>query len=203
MLKEIVIATKNKGKLKEFSNLLAKSDLQVLSLADFYPLPDVLEDGRTFAENAIKKAEFASKILGLPVIADDSGLSVAALDGQPGIYSARFAGEEHNDEKNNQKLLRLMDPIADEHRSAQFVCAIALAIPEEDTLVFEGTCKGQVTRQPRGVNGFGYDPLFYLPEYNKTMAEIDPEQKNRLSHRAVALEKLMSYLSESQLIKGN
>lgn len=203
MLKEIVIATKNKGKLKEFSNLLAKSDLQVLSLADFYPLPDVLEDGRTFAENAIKKAEFASKILGLPVIADDSGLSVAALDGQPGIYSARFAGEEHNDEKNNQKLLRLMDPIADEHRSAQFVCAISLAIPEEDTLVFEGTCKGQVTRQPRGVNGFGYDPLFYLPEYNKTMAEIDPEQKNRLSHRAVALEKLMSYLSESQLIKGN
>lgn len=193
---EVIIATKNKGKLREFESLLAILNVKVRSLEDLVPIPDIIEDGETFQENAKKKAEEICSIFKLPTIADDSGLVVDFLNGMPGIYSARFAGEEKNDDKNNTRLLELMQDIEAEKRSAKFVCAIALAIPNEPTIIVQEEIEGTITFEPKGANGFGYDPFFYIPEYGRTMAEIPAEVKNKISHRAKALDKLMMIIGE-------
>lgn len=195
MLDEVIIASKNHGKLNEFESMLHKLGINVRSISEFDDVPDVVEDGDTFEENAKKKAEIVSDFLKLPVIADDSGLMVDALDGRPGIYSARFAGEEKNDQKNNEKLLNLLRDIETGKRIAQFVSVIALAIPGEPTILARGTVSGVINKEPKGKNGFGYDPLFYLPDYQKTMAEVDPELKNKISHRAEALKELTQIIN--------
>lgn len=195
-MKEVIIATKNKGKLMEFESLLANFNVKVRSLEEFDSIPDIIEDGETFQDNAKKKAEGICKALNLPTIADDSGLVVDYLNGMPGIYSARFAGEEKNDDKNNLRLLELMQGIDAKKRSAKFVCAIALAIPTEPTIIIQEAIEGSITIEPKGLNGFGYDPLFYISEYGKTMAEISFDVKNKISHRAKALEKLVIMINE-------
>lgn len=189
----LVIATKNSGKLREFSSLLTGVYDEILSLVDFDNIPDIEETGSSFRENALIKAETVSGFLGMDVLGDDSGLVVDALGGSPGIYSARYAGEDASDDENNEKLLCRM--AGEENRNAKFVCCIALVLRDGVREFFKGECFGQILREKRGDNGFGYDPVFYLPQYEKTVAELGPEIKNRISHRALASEKLLSYLS--------
>jgi len=192
----IIIATNNKGKLNEFKEILNKLSIRIESLNEYEQVFDIEEDGQTFEENAIKKAETICNLLNKPTIADDSGLMVDMLNGLPGIYSARFAGEDKSDQKNNEKLLTMLQGVKLNDRKAEFVCAIALAIPKEPTIVVKGSVNGLIALKPQGTNGFGYDPLFYLPEYDKTMAELKPEEKNKISHRALALEELFSVLGK-------
>jgi XTP/dITP diphosphohydrolase len=191
----IIIATKNKGKLKQFADLFQDHlHLRVKGLDEFPQLPEIVEDRDTFEGNALKKAETIAAALQAPVISDDSGLVVPALHGAPGIYSARYAGEGATDEANNEKLLAEMSEVPDEQRQGKYVCAMALAVPGEESQVVRGECHGVITRQPRGQEGFGYDPLFYVPEEGKTMAELPKERKYRISHRAKATEKLIQLL---------
>jgi XTP/dITP diphosphohydrolase len=154
----------------------------------------VIEDGDTFAANAIKKAEQMAKHFNMPALADDSGLEVDALNGRPGVYSARYAGEHATDQENNEKLLRELEGVSEEERTGRFVSAIALARPGQETLVSFGTVEGRILFAPRGTEGFGFDPLFLLPDRNKTMAEIPLEEKNSLSHRAKALQRMIEML---------
>ncbi len=193
-MKELIVATRNSGKLEEIRQVLQGNIEILLSLADFPGLPEIIEDGHTFEENALKKARTIASEIGKPVIADDSGLAVDALDGRPGIYSARFSGENASDENNNAKLLMEMSGIPVEKRAASFHCAIALCFPDGFFRTFEGKLEGIIIDIPRGCHGFGYDPLFFIPEYGKTLAELTPELKNMISHRARALEKLKAYL---------
>ncbi|MGM0239558.1 MULTISPECIES: ribonuclease PH [Enterococcus] len=188
--KTIVIATGNPGKVKEFEALFAKEGYQIKTLKDYPDLPDVAETGHTFEENARLKAETIAQILQQPVLADDSGLIVDALNGMPGVYSARFAGEEKNDAANNAKLLHELTEIPDDQRTARFHCTLVFAAPKKESLVVSADWKGLIGRIPRGDNGFGYDPLFIVPELNKTAAELSQEEKNKLSHRAQAVTKL-------------
>src|SRR5690606_26304223 len=190
MDRKVIIATKNKGKAKEFEALFSKFNLEVLTLLDIENAPDVEETGATFEENAALKAEAISQFTRSIVVADDSGLVVDALDGRPGIYSARYAGEEKNDEANINKLLSELKDVQQEERTARFYCALAVAIPEEETLVVAGKCEGLIMNERRGTNGFGYDPVFYVPSLQQTMAELSSEQKNSISHRANALKNL-------------
>jgi XTP/dITP diphosphohydrolase len=194
--KRIVLATKNKGKIREFSRMFEKFDAEVLTIADIPDLPDVVEDGDTFEANARKKAETISRVTGLPALADDSGLEVDALGGKPGVYSARFAGADATDEENNAKLVSLLRDIPEKQRQARFVSVLALATPDDETLLVRGTCEGQIVLEPKGENGFGYDPHFFLPDKQRTMAELAPEEKNRISHRGAAVRQLESVLEE-------
>jgi XTP/dITP diphosphohydrolase len=189
-MKEIVIATKNKGKAKEFENLFSKYDFTVKTLLDFPEINDVEETGSTFEENAILKAEAVAKELNRSVISDDSGLIVDALNGRPGIYSARYAGEEKSDEANIDKVLEELQDVPKEKKSARFYCALAVAVPGRQTYTVYGTCEGEILNERRGTNGFGYDPIFYVNEKNCAMAELSSDEKNSISHRAKALEKL-------------
>ncbi|WP_111644591.1 XTP/dITP diphosphatase [Paranoxybacillus vitaminiphilus] len=189
-MKEVIIATKNAGKVKEFQTLFAEKGVEVKSLLDFENAPDVEETGETFAENAILKAETIANYLNKVVIADDSGLAVDALDGRPGVYSARYAGEHKNDKENIAKVLEELKGVPFEKRTARFHCALAVAVPRQRTVVVEGTCEGYIAETQTGTNGFGYDPIFYVPEKQKTMAELSKEEKNKISHRANALKKL-------------
>lgn len=191
MMKQIMIATKNEGKVKEFEQLFQQFGVRVQSLLDIADAPDVEETGATFSENATLKAETISKQYGQTVIADDSGLVIDALDGRPGVYSARYAGEQKDDEANIDKVLRELEGVPLEKRTAHFVCVLAVAIPEKKTATFTGSCDGLIMREQAGKNGFGYDPIFYLPEKGKTMAELTKQEKNRISHRAIALQKLV------------
>ncbi|KAF1296595.1 ribonuclease PH [Enterococcus sp. JM4C] len=184
----IVIATRNPGKAKEFEALFATSGYAVKTLLDYPELPDVEETGKTFEENARLKAETIAQILQQPVLADDSGLKVDALGGMPGIYSARFAGEPTSDAANNAKLLHELTDVTD--RQAQFHCTLVFAAPQKESLVVEAEWPGTIGRIPRGENGFGYDPLFIVDGLEKTSAELDSAEKNKLSHRGQALEKL-------------
>ena len=185
MVHTIVLATRNAGKVKEFQQLLEDFPVQIKNLNDFGPIPEVEEDGTTFDENAYKKASFAAKVLGLPTIADDSGLVVEALGGAPGVMSARYAGENATDQQNIKKLLGEMEGKAD--RGAAFECVISIAVPSGPALTYEGRCEGEISTEPKGVSGFGYDPVFYFPEYGKTFAELTSEEKNKVSHRGKAL----------------
>lgn len=188
--KTIMIATGNMGKAKEFEKMFAKAGYQIKTMKDFPELPEVQETGQTFKENAQLKAETIANILQCPVLADDSGLTVDALGGMPGIYSARFAGEQKSDASNNAKLLHELTDVADENRTAQFHCTLVFAAPQKESLVVEGIWNGRIARIPRGENGFGYDPLFIVDGLEKTSAELTPEEKNEISHRGQAMKKL-------------
>ncbi len=190
----LVVATKNPGKLREIRKILG-SEVRLLSLADFPGVGDIVEDGRTFEANAIKKALAAAYHTGHVSLADDSGLEVDALDGAPGVYSARFAGEEATDEQNNRKLLRLLEDTPDEQRTARFRCVIAVGAPDGTVQTAQGTAEGRILRNPRGTGGFGYDPLFLVSGERRTFGELPPEVKNRLSHRGKALQSAFPLLS--------
>lgn len=181
----LVIATTNQNKLKEFKEILKDLDIEICSLADFGPIPEVIEDGETFDNNAYKKAWHTAKVLGLPAIADDSGLVVEALNGEPGVYSARYSGENATDEENVTKLLSELKGV--DNRKAQFQCVLSIAVPGGPALTYEGSCEGTIIDERRGDNGFGYDPIFYFEELNKTFAELDSEEKHKVSHRGKAL----------------
>lgn len=193
-MKEVIIATKNPGKAKEFEHIFAKRGMAVRTLLDFPEIPDVAETGTTFEENATLKAESVSQFLNKMVIGDDSGLMVDALEGRPGIYSARYAGEPKNDQNNTNKLLSELKGVREDKRTARFYCALAVAIPGKETFTVSGTCEGRILEEQRGTNGFGYDPVFYVPEKNAAMAELSADEKNKISHRANALKKLDSVL---------
>lgn len=190
LVKTVIIATKNKGKAKEFESLFAAKGYDVKTLLDFPGAPDVEETGTTFEENAILKAEAISKEFHQLVISDDSGLIVDALDGRPGVYSARYAGEDKNDEANTRKVLSELKDVPENERTARFYCALAVASPNQKTITVSGTIEGIITKQPIGENGFGYDPIFYVKELEKTTAQLTREEKNLISHRANALKAL-------------
>jgi len=181
----IVLATRNEGKISEFKILLQNFDVEIMSLKDFGPIPTVEEDGQTFEDNAVKKAQFTARVLGFPAFADDSGLVVKALNGLPGVHSARYAGENATDEENNFKLLKAMEGV--ENREAFFMCVLAIAVPSGPALIYEGTCEGVITESLIGNKGFGYDPLFHNQTLNKTFAQMSIEEKNRVSHRGKAM----------------
>lgn len=193
----LVIATRNRGKLREFSSILSCVYDEILSLVDFDCIPHIEETGLSFRENALIKAETVSRFSGMDTLGDDSGLVVEALNGAPGIYSARYAGEGASDEENNEKLLGELK--REKNRDAKFVCCLALVLANGTREFFEGECSGRIIQEKRGESGFGYDPVFYVPQYGKTMAELGPDIKNRISHRAVASEKLLSYYSTAIL----
>ena len=184
----LILATKNQGKIEEFKELLSGFPIEIKSLNDFGPIPSVVEDGKTFEDNAYKKAHDTARMLGFPALADDSGLVVEALDGLPGVYSARYAGEGASDQENNLKLLEAMK--SKEDRKAAFECIIAIAVPRGPALIYEGRCEGQITQEMKGENGFGYDPIFYYPPSQKTFAQMSSDEKNSVSHRGKAMAEL-------------
>ena len=184
----LVLATHNQGKIAEFKDLLSGFPIKIKSLKDFGPIPSVVEDGETFEDNAYKKAHDTAKMLGFPALADDSGLRVEALDGVPGVYSARYAGEGASDQENNLKLLEAMK--GKENRKATFECVIAIAVPRGPALIYKGRCDGEIIHEMRGENGFGYDPIFFYPPGRETFAQMSPDEKNRVSHRGKAMAEL-------------
>lgn len=192
MIRKIIVASNNKKKIGEIKNILKDLNIEILSLKDIELDIDVEETGKTFKDNALIKALEINRITNTPVLSDDSGLEVFALDKKPGVYSARYAGLDKNDEDNNDLLLKNLKGVQD--RSAQYVCAIALVINQSEYYIEEGFLKGEIINERKGYNGFGYDPIFYLKEYNQTTAEISPELKNKISHRAKALEKIVKVL---------
>lgn len=196
-MKDLIIASNNKGKIQEIKEILKKYNLNIISQKEAGVDIEVDEDGSTFMENAYKKAYEIYKLKKHSIVmADDSGLMVDALDGAPGIYSARFAGEHGNSEKNNAKLLELLSGVSPENRKAKFVCAIVLVINDKTIIRAQGEVNGYITEEARGKDGFGYDPLFYVEKYNKTFAEITSDEKNTISHRARALKKLSEEISK-------
>ena len=201
MVNFIVLATRNSGKIKEFQQLLKNFPVEIKGLSDFGPIPEVEEDGETFDDNAYKKALFTAKALGLPAMADDSGLVVKALGGEPGAKSARYAGENATDKENIDKLLLEMK--GQDDRRAAFECVISIAIPSGPALTYEGRCEGQITQEPKGTSGFGYDPVFFCPQYNKTFAELSSEEKNKVSHRGKALKEVVSEFKKIMIWLGS
>ncbi len=202
---KLVLATRNKGKVEEIKALLSDLEgLEVLSLLDFPEdaVGEIKEIGSTFEENAYIKAFTVAKALGLPALADDSGLEVDALGGKPGVRSARFGGEGVSDEERNKKLLSLLENVKSPHRTARFRCCMVLVVPPEfEKYSTEGVCEGTIAEKPKGKHGFGYDPIFYLPQFQKTMAELTKEEKNKISHRGKALMK-MKEIIRSVLLNG-
>jgi len=185
----IVLATRNKGKTREFRELLKSFPIEIKNLDDFGPIPEVEEDGKTFDDNAYKKASFAARVLGYPAMADDSGLVVEALGGAPGVHSARYAGENATDAENCEKLLREME--GQKNRSAAFECVISIAVPTGPALTYEGRCEGELLESPQGENGFGYDPIFFFPAFGKSFAQVPMAEKSRVSHRGKALHEVV------------
>lgn len=195
---ELLVATTNPGKFAEVQAFLAKLPLRITSLKNLTNPPEVVENGRTFEENALKKARTLAEYSGLLTLADDSGLEVDALGGEPGIYSARYAGAEGDDERNNQKLLGELTGVGEEQRTARFVCALALCAPQSQGMkewVVRQTCEGRIAFAPSGSHGFGYDPLFFYPPFGKTLGEIERDAKATVSHRGKALMKLAEVLA--------
>lgn len=193
---DIVIATRNRGKLAEIANCLSDLPFNILSLNDFPNMPEIVESSKTFSENAIAKAKLTAEFTGKLSLADDSGIEIDHLDGNPGALSARFAGENASDEDRNKKVLQLLDGVPEEKRTARFVCVIAICSPNGKVKTFEGICEGKIAHEPRGTNGFGYDPIFIVPKYGKTFAELPSEVKNEISHRAIALKKAKQFLAQ-------
>ena len=190
----ILLATNNPGKARELSSLIGGERWKFTTPADQGIELDVEENGITFEQNAVLKARAFTKVSQLITLADDSGLEVDALDGAPGVYSARYAGPEATDDDRNRYLLSELSDVPDDRRQARFRCVIAIAFPDGDTVMCKGECSGIIARAPRGDNGFGYDPIFYLPQFNKTMAELTMEQKNEISHRGKASRQAQYYL---------
>jgi len=193
---KLVLATNNKGKVKELKEMLADLPVEVLSLEAYPELAEIEENGATFEENALIKARAVAGFTGLTAMADDSGLEVDYLSGAPGIYSARFAGEPKSDEANNAKLLKELIGVPAEQRTARFRCVIAVVCPDGREFTAHGTCEGTIGFQPSGQGGFGYDPLFYVPEFGKTFAELELVTKNRISHRGRALKEAIKILKD-------
>lgn len=193
-MKQLLVATRNRGKIKEIRALLDGLVEEVICAADLPDLPETVEDGATFSDNALKKAREACKATGLPTLADDSGLVVDGLDGRPGVFSARFAGPDADDSANNRKLLHEVTGLSEVERSAAFVCSIAFVSPDGVEQLFEGRVGGTIIDQPKGEHGFGYDPLFLVDGYQQTMAELPLDEKNRISHRGQALQAFKQYL---------
>ena len=191
---KLVLATQNKGKVREMAEALAATGIEVLSLESFPQVGEIEEDGATFWENAVKKARVTAALTSRIALADDSGLEVDYLSGAPGVYSARFAGLAKSDQANNEKLLSSLKGLPPEKRTARFQCVIAIAHPDGRLHTVQGTCAGLITTAPQGDLGFGYDPLFYLPEYGKTMAQLELPLKNQISHRGQALAQAITYL---------
>ncbi|MGG1105659.1 XTP/dITP diphosphatase [Bacillus subtilis] len=194
IMKEAIIATHNPGKVKEFKEILEPRGYDVKSLAEIGFTEEIEETGHTFEENAILKAEAVVKAVNKMVIADDSGLSIDNLGGRPGVYSARYAGEQKDDQANIEKVLSELKGIEKEQRTARFRCALAVSIPGEETKTVEGHVEGYIAEEPRGEYGFGYDPIFIVKDKDKTMAELTSDEKNKISHRADALKKLSKLL---------
>ncbi len=192
-MKKIVLASGNKGKVREFNQLFAELDIEVVPQTEF-GVPEAEETGLTFVENAIIKARNAAAHTGLPAIADDSGIEVDALNGAPGIYSARYSGPGATDAANCQKMLKELEGVSEEKRSARFQCLLVLMEHDKDPtpIICQGTWEGRITTTPQGENGFGYDPVFYVPQHNCTAAQLSSEEKNRLSHRGQALQQLLA-----------
>ena len=201
---KLLIATTNAGKLAEVEAVLKQLPVTIVPLARLGAWPQVVEDGKTFEENALKKARTLAAFSGRVTLADDSGLEVDALHGEPGIHSARYSGEDGDDARNNEKLLRALAGVPEEKRRARFVCVLALCAPAAlggGEWLFRGECEGRIAFAPRGENGFGYDPLFFYPPLNQTFAEVDREAKCRVSHRGQALRKLAVVLPSLPLVK--
>lgn len=193
-MSELVVATRNAGKLREIRHLLEGMEITVLGLDAFPGIPEIEEDGDTFAANAAKKAETVARLTGRLCLADDSGLTVAALDGAPGVHSARYAGVQGDDEANNARLVRELNAVPAGQRDAAFHCVMALAGPGRATELFEGRVAGRILDAPRGCGGFGYDPFFLVDGFGQTMAELPLEQKNLISHRGQALRQVIARL---------
>jgi XTP/dITP diphosphohydrolase len=193
---EVVLGSRNHGKIAELRSLLKGLPLRVLSFLDFPDLPVVEEDGKSFRQNAEKKAKAIAKATGRIAIADDSGLEVDWLDGAPGVWSARFAGEKATDRDNSRKLLKLLDGVSWEQRNARFVCVICASDPRGRTVSAEGVCEGMISFEMRGTHGFGYDPVLIPKGHRMTMAEMEADQKNRVSHRADAMNKFRVIFKE-------
>lgn len=198
-MQQIVLASRNPGKIAEFGALLAPLGLSVLSLLDLPQIADICEDGDTFYDNARIKAETVCQATGLPTLADDSGLVVHYLGGAPGVHSARFAEPEQGDAANNAKLLRVLENVPAYKRHAHFAAVLAWARPAATTRFTTGRCFGLIANQPQGEHGFGYDPLFYIPELERTMAEIDFKIKNQISHRAKAIQHMLLLLQSTSV----
>ncbi len=192
---KVVLATGNQGKVREINQILSGLDFEIVPQTEFN-VPEAVEDGLTFVENALKKARNAAAHTGLAALADDSGIAVDALGGRPGIYSARYAGEDANDQDNYQLLLKELAEIPEQERTASFHCVMVyIRHPEDPTpIICDGRWEGRITTAPQGENGFGYDPVFWVPEYNCTAAELGSDQKNSLSHRGKALRLLLDAL---------
>ncbi|MEF2292724.1 MULTISPECIES: XTP/dITP diphosphatase [Virgibacillus] len=199
-MKKIIIATKNKGKAKEFKELFAAYELEAISLNELDGIPDVEETGSTFKENAALKVEQIASVLSLPVIADDSGLMIDALDGKPGVYSARYAGEDKSDQANIDKVLTELHNVPEVKRTAHFICVLAVAIPGSATTYYTGYCHGRIAHSPIGKNGFGYDPIFIPKGFQQTMAQLSQEEKNAISHRRNALKELEVSLNKQDIL---
>lgn len=198
---ELIVATRNRDKRNELQALLQDLGVRLRTIGDFPGAPDVVEDGTTCEVNAIKKAQSAAQFTGLPAIADDTGLEVAALDGRPGVYAARYAGESATYEDNWRKLLHELNGIPSARRQARFVTAAAIAYPDGRLQVALGTLDGVITERPQGTSGFGYDPVFLVPEKGKTLAEMTPEEKNEVSHRARAFQRAKELLQVGEAMR--
>lgn len=192
----IILATNNKSKVKEISEMMSGSDITFESLADAGINVEVEETGTTFEENALLKAREICKLSGKPTISDDSGLEIDALDGAPGIYSSRFMGEDTSYDIKNNALIEKLENVADPDRTARFRCCMALVLLDGREFVTEGAMEGIIAREPKGINGFGYDPILFIPEYNRTSAELSSEEKNNISHRGEALRKMIEVIKK-------
>ena len=195
-MKKVIFATGNQGKMKEIREILGDLDIELLSLKDAGIDADIVEDGKTFEENAQIKAKTICDLTGEIVLADDSGLEVDYLDGAPGIYSARYLGEDTSYDIKNADLLKRCEGVPEEKRDARFVCVIACAYPDGNVITTKGVIEGKLAHEPKGTHGFGYDPIFYLPERGCTTGELLPEEKNKISHRGIALRKMVEKLNE-------
>ncbi|MEW5895335.1 MAG: XTP/dITP diphosphatase [Candidatus Omnitrophota bacterium] len=193
-MKTLIVATKNKGKLEEIRSLLKDLPFKIKSLSDYKNLPEIIEDGKTFRANALKKALTISRHTGQLVLGEDSGIQVKVLGNRPGVRSARYSGREATDQQNNEKLLKELRGVPMKERKARYRCVAALTEGERVIAVVSGSCEGLIAGKPEGTNGFGYDPLFFIPKYNKTFGLLPPPVKASMSHRAKAMEKVRDVL---------
>jgi XTP/dITP diphosphohydrolase len=198
-MRNIIVATKNKGKYHEIKEILTDMPFNVLSMEDMNLDIDIVENGNTFEENSLIKAREVCKLTGDIVIADDSGLEIDYLNGRPGIHSSRFGGENTTDEERNRKLLTILEKVPFEKRKARFVCVIAVVYPEGNYFTVKGTCDGYIDFEPKGKNGFGYDPIFYVHEYDMTTAQMEPKEKHKISHRGKALKLMIEELKRNNI----